>query len=305
MSREHMPLAAALLALALLGGCRPSAALIPLRGPSLAPMAEGEPLFSPPDARPAPPGQPAPGDRPKVLVVRLQIITVLLPVGALSESEELWSYVNEEPAGSRRGQSLASNGMRVGVAREDAWPEIARLLNRHAAQPLMRAHMIARPAAPVSIILRPKQEPQSMFIFRPDRTLVGRDYPSADYVLALTAGLNFDDPTQLQISGEPMLRGSERRQRYVLTDTGYSFVFEPEMYGFEELSWRFNVPPRGFIVVGPGRGVDRPSSPGSLFLIQERKGVRFETVLVIAPEVVAAALRREKPQPAEKTPSAQ
>jgi len=229
--------------------------------------------------------------RQRMLVVRHRLITVQLPLGAASESEDVWAYINEEPAGARLGPCLARNGVRAGIGRESDWPEIARILRRLTGQRLTRAHMIARPGYPVPIVLKKNQDTQTIFLFRPDGTLSGNDYPPGDNLLVVTAGINYDNPRSVRLMGAPVVRSRYRRQRYVKGHAGYLLTSEPVHYRLDELAFQFDVPPGGFLLVGCGQEIRRRSSPGRAFLVKEKKGARFETLLVIAPEVFAAPVR--------------
>ena len=48
------------------------------------------------------------------------------------------------------------------------------------------------------------------------------------------------------------------------------------------------MPAGGFLLIGPGRESQRLTSPGRQFLVGQRDGMEYETVLVIAPELFAA-----------------
>ena len=241
---------------------------------------------------------PPPGQA-RALVIRYRIVTLKLPIGAASETEDLWTYVNEEPLGARRGPCLARNGVRVGLGREADWPEIAKVLRRLTGLRTSRGNMLAQPGRPVPIILRKGADTQTVFMFRPDGTLFGRDYPPGDNLIVLTAGINFDDPKEVLLAGAPVVRSTARRRRYVKGPTGYVFKNEPVSIRLEELAFQFTVPRGGFVMIGPGPEARRSTSPGRLLLTSEFRGARFETVLVILPEVFAVALR---PSPAPPPP---
>jgi len=54
--------------------------------------------------------------------------------------------------------------------------------------------------------------------------------------------------------------------------------------------------------MGPGAAAARPSSVAHHFLIKERDGIRFETVLVLVPSVVRAQTRTVPAGPAGPWP---
>ncbi|MCD4699359.1 MAG: hypothetical protein K8R91_02155, partial [Phycisphaerae bacterium] len=150
-----------------------------------------------------------------LLVVRINLITVQLPVGSVSNSEQLWSYLDEEPVGARVGSALSSNGIRVGLGRKDAWKDVSGILQQLTGEPLSRATHFANPGSPMPIVFKPKQKAQTIFTYRQDESLFGRDYPAGDNVLMTMATINYDDPSAVYITAAPAIRSSHRRRRYV------------------------------------------------------------------------------------------
>ena len=255
-----------------------------LRSPLPPPVLDGVPAAALTDADK---GQAA----RKMMVIRHRLTTIQLPLGAVSDTEQIWGYINEEPLGAKLGTCLARNGIRVGVGRESDWPAIAKILRRLTGQPLMDSNTMARPGQPIPVALKKDQGTQTIFMFRPDETLFGNDYPAGDNLLVITAGTDYDDPRTVRISGVPVVRSSYRRARYVKGPAGYELKSESLHYPLDQLAFEFGVPPGGFLIIGPGPEVRRQSSPGNRFLVRQTKGASFETLLVIAPEVFAVPVR--------------
>ena len=228
-----------------------------------------------------------------VLVVRISLITVQVPVGSVSNSEQLWSYLDEEPLGARIGSALAHNGVRVGLGRKGAWKDVAGILRRLTGQVIKPTVAITRPGIPVAITLKTRRPAQTIFTFRRDYTLFGRDYPPGDNIVMIAATIDYDDPASVHLTASPMVRTKRRRRKYVKQANGYAVTYEPTRYRLNGTDFRFRVPAGGFILIGPGREVSRKSSPGYHFLVHEMKGLEFETVVVIAPEVFAAPIKKK------------
>lgn len=223
------------------------------------------------------------------LLVRLNIITVQLPLGAVSDSEELWSYLNEEPINSRNSP-LPYNGIRVGVGTEAAWPEVAAVLRRFTGQPLGRSQFMIRPGEPLPVVFKQFQPPQTIFTYRADRTLLGQDYPAGDDVLMTAAAVNLDEPTSVHLAGALVVRSTAVHPRYVTRPGGVDILNQPDYFALPELDFRVKTPPKGFLLIGPGRQVRRPSSPGQQFMVFDRQGLKFENIVVLVPEVFAAPI---------------
>jgi hypothetical protein len=285
------------LLVALLAGCQTPPP--PLRPPMPPPTTDaGQPMVpltdknAPTSAqlsanqKEAPPGQ-------SILLVRLNLITVLLPVGAVSDSAEVWSYVNEEPASGRPGSSLGFNGLRVGLGKEAAWADLSKILNKLTGQPMMRSQMVVRPGSPTPIVLKAKQDEQIVFLYRGDRTLSGKDLPPGDNLLMLAAGVNYDDPSSALLSCCPVLRTTRYREKYIRTPNGWSWVTEPDYFPMDTLEFQLKVPPGGFVVIGPNREAHRTTSAGYRFLMLPRKGLLYETMWIIAPEIYMAPLVKQ------------
>ena len=66
--------------------------------------------------------------RQVVLLVRMRLVSIEVPVGQASGSEEIWSYLDEEPVAADGNGVVGRNGFRVGRARRDAWPDLAETL---------------------------------------------------------------------------------------------------------------------------------------------------------------------------------
>jgi hypothetical protein len=230
-------------------------------------------------------------DREYTILVRLQLITLELPGGATSHSEELWSYLNEEPVGARVSSTLWRNGIRVGLGREADWPELRQILSQLTAKSLYRWNMNHPPGDPVSIPLKKLQGVQTIFLLRPDRTLIGYDYPAGDNVLTLVPTIDYDNPAAVHVAGAITIRSALQRPQYVQTPAGYVLTRKPVRYRLPAMDFGLLVPAGGFVFVGPSSAAERETSPGAAFLIHEKDGVKFEKVLVILPEVFAARVR--------------
>ncbi len=230
-------------------------------------------------------------DREYTILVRLQLITMELPEGATSHSEELWSYLNEEPVGGRVSSTLWQNGIRVGLGREADWPEIRQILSRLMAKSLYRWNMNHPPGDPVSVPLKKPRGVQTIFLLRADRTLIGYDYPAGDNVLTLVPTVDYDNPAAVHVAGAVTIRSARQHPQYVQTPAGYVLTHRPVHYRLPAMDFGLLVPAGGFVLVGPSSAAERESSPGAAFLIHEKDGVKFEKVLVILPEVFAAPVR--------------
>lgn len=241
---------------------------------------------------PDPTSRPASHTPPKrvKLMVSVRMATIEVPAGTVSSSEEVWSYLDEESVTARRSISLGRNGIRVGLGRRNAWPDLADVLKRMTGHVPKQSTIAATPNDPFQIILKEKQPEATIFSFRDDRTLSGRDYPRGDYMLALSFTLDEDDATRVMLSAVPQVCSTKRVTKFVHSPMGPQMISEPEVFSLDDLTFRLMVPPKGFLVIGPGANARNASTVGHHFLTRQREGVEYETVLVLTPEVIAAPI---------------
>jgi len=232
-----------------------------------------------------------PADNNYLLVVHLRLVAVELPVGTVSSSEQIWSYLDEEGIRQARTAVLTLNGIRIGRGQEASWPDVARVLQRMTGRAVNESMMTALPGDPVPIILKAHQPAQTIFVFDQDGTLRGADYPPGDNLLRICCTLDQDDPSQVLITGLPQIRTSRMRTRFIRRNGRLIMADRPDLYSLTELTFQALLPSKDFLVIGPGIQSARPSSVGHKFLVKDKEGIAFEILLVIKVEVVAAPAR--------------
>jgi hypothetical protein len=268
-------------------------------------------LFAPPAASPAAPaagpagpanaGNPgkifnpttSPAGKAKSyrLVITMRLMTIEVPIGTASGSEEIWSYLDEEPVKAVRAVNLGRNGLRVGLGASDALPDLQRIFKRMTGQSPKQYMVATIPGDPLPIVLKEHQAEQTIFTFHNDRTLSGKDYPVGDYVLAVACTLDEDNPSKVLITAMPQVRSTHRQTHYVMVDGTPQVISESETLPFSQMTFQLMVPSKGFLVIGPGANSRNPTSVGYHFLVRRKEGVEFESMLVVIPEVLAAPLR--------------
>lgn len=223
-------------------------------------------------------------------VIRLRIWSIEVPVGMVSESEEIWSYLNEEAIGADDTVPLARNGMRVGLGHHDAWVDVEKTLKRMTARKIRSDVFTSLPWKSAVITLNARQGPQLIFTYRKDGTLSGSDYPPGDNLLAVVCTLDEDDPTRILVAAAPQICASRRKPKIVKDDETFLITAAPTTYSFPELAFRAQIVSGGFILMGPSAAARNPYTVGNRFLIRRTEGIESELVLVIMPDVLAELL---------------
>lgn len=234
-----------------------------------------------PDGR----GAKAVNGRKFLILIRFQLILMELPVGSTSDSAELWSCLSEEPLGARISAALGINGFRVGLGRQADRRDVRKILTRMTARSPYEWNFNTRPSGAVAIPLKRRQPTQTIFTFRPDRTLVGYDYEPGDNILSIIPTIDYDAPSAVHVSGAFGIRSTQTRPQYVETPGGYFLENKPVHYPLPGLDFKLVVPPGGFLLIGPSKDARGEMSSGAAFLLTKKDGVKFEKVLLIAPKV--------------------
>ena len=229
-----------------------------------------------------------------MLLVHFKAVQIELPVGTASGSEEIWSYLDEEPLGAARGAALGRNGLRVGLGRQDSWPDLSKILRRMTGRGFKRSVKLTKPGTPVAFEMSRRKHDSTIFTSHADRSLSGADYPAGRYLLSVLCTLDEDEPSTILITATPQIQSARRKPKLAVLKGGVVLAAKPTIYNFPELTFQVSVPVKDFLVVGPGAQSRRPSSIGNHFFVRQSGGAQFETVIVLVPEVFAAP-RRKKP----------
>jgi len=271
--RQVRYVAAMMMLIAAVGGCR-------LDGQGAGPSpgrAQGEAL-PPTQGEPLPPGA-----KP---FTRIRIAFVELPLGMASASEEIWSYLDEEPIQADRSASFGRNGFRIGRGSAESLPQLIGALRRLTGREVSYKTLVALPGAPAAITVRQGQPGATLFLVNPDRTLSGADYPPGDSILRLEASINPENMSQVLLTALPQIRSAAAGMRLVETPNGPRLQARQDLFSFEQLRFQLFVPNESFLLIGPGVMAHQPNSLGHYFFIAERDGIAFETVLILIPQIL-------------------
>ncbi|MCY2927050.1 MAG: hypothetical protein NT031_16775 [Planctomycetota bacterium] len=266
-------------------GCRPDGT----------PLSLPRPAADPPPRTPLPPlaSQPAPsGELPQFRsVISLQILRVELPVGTVNASEQLWNYLNEEPVAVNRSAELGRNGLRMGLGEAPAWGEVSGMFQKLTGRALAPTRAFAWPGTVMDVVARKDRPAQSIFLFYADKTRTGSDYPPGDNVFAVACTVDETNPQGVILTGVPQIRATQSDFQPTRPDARMGVVTPYTRTPFAPLTFRVTIPPKGFLVIAPARAALNASTLGHHFLIEQRDGLSFETVLIVVPEVIRKPIR--------------
>ncbi|MFB3890958.1 MAG: hypothetical protein ACE15C_02915 [Phycisphaerae bacterium] len=259
--------------------------------PSCKPADPATPVTGNPTSMPASMAALADG-KPVLLFVRAKISAIELPAGTVSGSEELWSYLDEERIDAAGAGCLGRNGLRIGTAKETAWPDLAKILKRLTGRNIQQSDGVILPGNPFPVEVKQSEPVQTIFVTHEDRTVSGADYPPGDNMIVLSCTLDQDDLSTVIVSGVPQIRSTDRHAELVHEGGFYSLRNVPFIYSFTPAAFRVSLPNKDILVIGPGPESRRPYSLGNHLLVRKRDGVEYETVLILS--LIAAVAPAQK-----------
>ncbi len=271
--RQAGCVAGVLILVAAVGGCQPDHEAV-----GRLPGAGQGQVLSPQGDEPLPAGA-----KP---FTRIRIAFVELPAGMASNSEDIWSYLDEEPIQAARSASFGRNGFRIGRGSAESLPQLMQALRRLTGREVSYKTIVALPGSPTAITVRQGQPGATLFLVNPDRTISGADYPPGDSLLRLEGSINPENMSAVLLTGLPQIRSAVAGMRVVQAADGPKLEAQKELFSFEQLRFQLFVPNEGFLVIGPGVMAHQPTSLGHYFFIAEREGIAFEMVLIVIPEVL-------------------
>ena len=222
-----------------------------------------------------------------VRVLRLRVAVVDVPIGLSSASEDVWSTVDEDVVSPVQSVNFTANGLRVGVGSLEQWDRLAGALGELAGRPVRQTITIGALSQPITVALKERQGPKTLFIVHRDGTLSGRDIPAGDYLLAMLCATKPGQLNQLTITGQPQIRSRRRRARIRNVQGRTSVARRPTLTGLESMTFQLTISTGSFILIGPSGRASEPNTVGHQFLVKTKGGLPVETLLILIPEIVA------------------
>lgn len=226
-----------------------------------------------------------------IFEIVLKTAVVEVPAGTISASEDIWSYVDEEPISGRASGLLGRNGIRAGIGADENWPRVATVLNHLAGRPFKHTISTLYSGDKTSLLANVYDQPQTIFMFRDNLTLTGADYPAGEYSLNIAAWLDQDDPGRLILAICPRVISSKREPQFIQGPNGLEMVTRPAEFILDQVSFHLAMKAGEFLIIGPGWQAAKPDSLGRAFFTRKTNDIRMETVYIIVPEIKRRPLR--------------
>ncbi len=218
--------------------------------------------------------------------LRLDVSSVQAPIGTISDSEELWSYLDEESVRPLGNAGLGRNGIRVGLGKAASWPDMVEILQNLTGRPFSQKIKVAALGKALPLTLKSNQPLKTIFLSYDDNSLSGSDYPPGNYVLAISFSINPDDRSQVMITAVPQVHSTQRSLKYKKGAAEYTLVKGPTIFSFFPLAFQLRMQRKDFLLIGPNSEARRENSPGNNLFISIRDGIEYETIYILIPELI-------------------
>ena len=224
------------------------------------------------------------GGPAKLRVVSLEIHELVIPLGAISRSEEFWKHVEEERIDVGTYDLLRKNGWRLGIAPNSEWNYFRDILDQYPASRTPRAIAMAPGGAGGSMEIPVKEAVpyQVISYFSDEHSLFLRSFERADNLLNVTVQHVARKPGEARVTVCPTVRSLKRR----IEVTGNNkereirFVHPERLY---DLNLQVDIPMGYFLVIAPSPEVKWKTSLGAAFLVRDDVAEQLERVLLLVP----------------------
>jgi len=225
--------------------------------------------------------------RPVVVqTVSFAILRVRASAGTFSQSEKLWNPVNEEVVAAGTQLLLRNNGLRVGIGKQSAWPQIKAALDAENVE-VSQDHQVMQNSIPLTIELVPTPRDQTLFLIRSDGTMPGAFFPQSTNALRIEYWIPGHEPTHVTMELVPEVHLQRPAPPAFDVSTLRNGMVLPPSRPLRELAVRLTLGPDEFVVVGPSQVANQQHLFGSLLLTEEIDGRKLESMCYITPKILS------------------
>jgi hypothetical protein len=242
-------------------------------------------LFDPIPRSVTAPGGARGGGNVQLVELVFDVVRMDFPPDEVRHARKIWNHVDELRVGAELIPQLARNGVRIGAARDDAWPAIRAVVEVAGAQ-ARRDQLVAQRGLPLMLQLAAVEEGESIFCYQENNRLVGKTFFEGQKILGIDYAFHpeLGGCTDLKVGFEV------RHDRGELTWERKGGIIEQvpavDRYVFSEIDVLLTLNADEFLVLGLSDQGENAYLLGSRFLTVEQSGGRYETVLCITPRPV-------------------
>jgi hypothetical protein len=246
--------------------------------------------------------QPSTADRnaarkaPQVVIV-LDVYHLLLPAGAVSNSDEFWKRIDEDAIDVATHDLLLKNGIRIGLGHDNDWPYFKGLLGKHPSSKQSRLRSEPGKEGYLELGMRTTIPEQSIFGIDDQGVDWGRRFEKCDDLLGISFIASTHNPGEAVVKVCPIVRGLRQTYSVSILNNEETQIEQNHSEHLYDMRCEAVIPVNTFLIVSPSKQASQlATSLGATFLTSEGKAEPLEHVLVLVPR---AFRTNETPPPAD------
>ena len=212
-----------------------------------------------------------------------------LPFEFPQDISGLWRVLSVRGFSPATLAKLSVNGIQIGKGSLNRAGELEKVLADLGAEVRSRSMVTALQGKPSSVGLNRHADGCTIFMLRPDMTMVGKDYSPGRSLLAVSCSPAVGGRSSTELTFLPQIKTNRRRAAFVRDQAGYAIRHSPDVSSFYSLVWRTVLSGQDFLVIGPSLAAVSESSLGHQFLLRESAGKRVATLLLLRVRIAGSS----------------
>ena len=226
----------------------------------------------------------AAADAARVRVVQLDVYQLVIPLGAISRSEEFWKHVEEHRIDVGTYDLLRKNGWRLGIAPTSEWAYFRDIIDAYPASSKPTG-LSAGPGGGGSMEMSMKKGVpyQVISYFNDANHLHLRSFEECENLVTIALQQVPRKAGEARITVCPTVRGLRKRFEVSVnreSEREIKYIHPERLY---DLNMQVDVPMGHFLVIAPSPEVRWKTSLGATFLVQDGAAEQLENVMLIVP----------------------
>lgn len=259
-------------------------------------------------ALPSPlPPVPQDAPHPEQIGFYLDVFSVQVPLGTLSQHEDFWKQLDEHALDVSTYDTMYRNGVRVGIANTAQWADLREIIAQAQAS-VSQSTLLGKTGSNSELSVRDNVTLQTIFQFTPQNGLVGRTYENSENLLTFAFTPTPRKFGSARVTVCPIVRSKRKRLDFIESgetrDVGY--VSTERLY---DINLRVDIPFSNFLIIAPSDQARIHTTMGNRFLVSDGPSSAMERVLLVVPHpyrlepVQPGAAKPPEPSRSSSTPA--
>jgi hypothetical protein len=232
----------------------------------------------------------APKGDPRLRWTRLDVVLTVLhvqvPRTRRTQMEPVWNHLREDVLDNATALRLQSNGVRVGVGREDWWDAVRTTIDAVEGVRTQALDPLRVPANyPLALELDERPREQTLFFVADDGVLSGETWPHSRNVLRVTYELNLAERDHVRLTIVPEVRQRLEGFKWVRSETGVTQMPNYDGRAFAAAAFAVDLEPGEFLTVAPGPRANLFGLVGGALLVRELDGQCYDSYVFLRADV--------------------